>query len=137
LDESFFSFLKNIPDELKHGTYCGACYDQKIQPAKETYLETMRRAKNIIIFDKKATQIPLIERARFKVAIDDCSDRKETILRLAFLAAEQSYNAVIEVEISSKKIRNAGYQKSSWSGTGFLAQIRTEGLKAVGSVSWK
>lgn len=129
LDDSFFSFLKNIPEELKYASYCAPCYDQIVAPAKESYLRVMKRAKGFYVFYKKDKKVPVESRARFKVSVENCSDRKETILRLAFLAADEPYNAVIEVDVVSKKIRNYGYQKLSWSGTAFPAQIRVSQLE--------
>jgi hypothetical protein len=119
-----FSFLKKIPTELTHTTYCGLCYDKSVAPALESYNETMERAKDVFIFYKtQRKEIPLIRRSKEVFKVKDCIDRDETILRLAFFAAEQNYNAVIETEVLSDKVRNAGYQKSVWRGEGSPAQV--------------
>jgi hypothetical protein len=121
LDGEFFSFLKIVPEDLKHPSYCGPCYDQKVVSSMESYLEIIERAKKMDIFYKNERNVPVIRRSNVKLSVNDCPDRKETLLRLAFLAAEQSYSAVVGVDLSSKKILTAGYQKSNWSATGFPA----------------
>jgi hypothetical protein len=129
LDSSFFSFLKDPPPETKHEVYCAACYDQKVAPMAESYSETMNRAKEVYIFEKKEKYIPLISSSKHKIRVEDCPDRKETMLRLAFMAAEGNYNAVIDVDLVAKKVRVNGYQSTSWSGTGNPAMIRKESLR--------
>ncbi len=128
VEGSFFSFLKVIPEELNQSTYCGTCYDQKILPARESYLEIMERAKQVYAFFKK-DHIPLIRRSKNPVSVKDCPDYDETLLRLAFFAAEQSFNALLEVNLVSEKVFNHGYQSLIWSGTAFPAEIRAASLE--------
>lgn len=127
---SSFSFLKKIPDELQHQEYCNACYQNTIVPARETYDATMERAKKIFIFEKSMRLIPLISSSKQKLSVEECADRDETILRLAFQAAQLSFNAVIKLELVCKKVRINGYQTSSWSATGFPANIRDHGTRS-------
>ncbi|EKD42070.1 MAG: hypothetical protein ACD_73C00346G0002 [uncultured bacterium] len=128
LEDSFFSFLKKVPDDLAHTTYCVACYEQKVAPSIAPYEEIMARAKDIYVFYKQDKNIPIIRSSKNKLIVADCPDRRETILRLAFFAAEQSSNAIIQVDLIPKKIRIDGYQTTSWSGTGFPAMIRESRL---------
>ena len=124
LQETAFSFFKKIPIELTHQTYCRFCYDEKVAPALESYEEIMERAKKVYIFfvtQKKA--IPLLKKSKETLRVDHCIDRDETILRLAFFAAEQSYNAVIQTDVNSKKVREGKYQTATWTGTGIAANI--------------
>ena len=76
-----------------------------------------------MFFKTQRKEVPLIRRAKEAFRIEECLDRDETILRLAFLAAREGYNAVIEVEVLAEKIRMGSYQTSKWSGTGVAAQI--------------
>lgn len=127
VDEDFFSFWQVVPEELKLKTYCRTCFDQKVRPAKESYTQILTQAREIHIFEKGEKFIPLIKKERYKVNIENCADRKETLLRLAFLAAEASYNSVVDVEINYKKVRSAGgYQTTNWSGVGYLAEVRPD-----------
>ncbi len=107
--------------------YCSPCFQAKIEPALESYNEIVEKAKSVYIFfvtQRKAP--PVLKKSKETIHIKECRDRDETILRLAFRAVEQGYNAVIEAEVSAKKIRNAGYQKSDWSGVGVAAEVRAE-----------
>lgn len=130
LSDSTFSFLKTIPDILKHHRYCGACYDQQVAPALESYLEVMERAKQaFIFFTTQRKEAPILKREKEKIAILTCADRDELILRLAFFAAQAGHNAVIEVEVKSEKIRNGSYQTSQWSGSGIPATVDAERIE--------
>jgi hypothetical protein len=128
VEESSFSFLNVVPDALKRGAYCAVCYDQTVAPARESYFETLERAKQVYVFFKK-DHIPLLHRSKTPVTVQDCPDREQALLRLAFFAAEQSFNALVEAKLVSKKVYVRGYQSLRWSGTAFPAQVRTEGLE--------
>jgi hypothetical protein len=119
-----FSFMTKLPEELTHSNYCLFCYSTHIQPAIRTYNQTMKRAKDIIIIDKPSRKpLPILDRSVEPLLVDGCPDREETVLRLGFMAAERGYNAVIKANIAYKKVRNAGYQKMIWQGTGFPANL--------------
>ncbi len=99
-----------------------------MEQAKGPYLELLEQAKNVYVFFKKHS-VPLIKRSKTQVSVKDCPDREETLLRLAFLAAEQSFNALIEVNLNSEKVFDAGgYQYLNWSGTAFPAEVRSASL---------
>jgi hypothetical protein len=87
----------------------------------------MERAREVYVFFKTQKRAPLmLKKAKETVRVESCEDRDETILRLAFFAAEQGHNAVVGAEVTAEKIRNAGYQKSKWSGEGLPATIDRE-----------
>ncbi len=88
-------------------------YEQKVAEARGVY----------VFFVTQKRAIPLIAKAKNVVRVEGCSDRNETILRLGFLAAEQSFNALVQVEVTSEKVRNAGYQTSAWKGVGLPAKV--------------
>ncbi len=128
LDENFFSFLREIPEDLKHKVYCAPCYDEKVLPVKGSYLDTLEKAKTVYVFEKK-NNIPLQQRCKHQVSVEKCPDYKEALLRLAFAAAEQSYNALVEVNMVPEKVYVNGYQSLIWSGTGYPATIFAERLE--------
>jgi len=128
LDPSTFSFLKTVPEDLGHPSYCGSCYDAKVASALESYSEVMERAKRVGVFYKNERNIPRHRRSNKMLSVPNCPDRKETLLRLAFFAAALSCNALVNVELKSEKVRNAGYQKTVWSGTGFPTHISAENM---------
>ena len=124
LDAKSFSFLEKIPADLAHRNYCGACYDEKVTPELESYSEIMERAEKIFVFFKtQKKEIPLIKKSKEKYTVVDQFDRDETIMRLAFFAAQSKFNAIIEVDVFSSKLRNGAYQTSRWQGTGIGADI--------------
>lgn len=124
LEPDTFSFLPKVPEELTHLHYCGSCFDSVVAPELDSYHETMERAKNaFVFFTTQRKETPLIKKAREVLKVSNCLDRDETILRLAFFAAQADFNAIIEVEVSSEKIRNGAYQTSRWNGQGIAAQI--------------
>jgi hypothetical protein len=132
LEISTFSFLKKIPQDLSHTRYCQACFGLKVEPTIDSYNAIMSRAEELyVFFTSQKRQIPLIRRARSSVKVEACVDRNETLLRLAFFAAEQGFNAIIETEVTSKKIRNEGYQKTQWQGSAVPAQVDVERLERV------
>jgi hypothetical protein len=119
-----FSFLAKIPEELSHLHYCGNCYDSLVAPELDVYQEAMERAKNaFVFFTTQRKETPLIKKAREVFKVENCIDRDETILRLAFFAAQLNYNAIVEVEVEAEKVRSGAYQTSRWSGRGIAAQI--------------
>ena len=124
LEESSFSFLEKVPEELSHSTYCQPCYNTTVAPALDSYDETMERAKQVYVFFKlQRKPIPLIKRSKKQVEVSNIPDRDEAILRLAFLASQESFNAVVDVNVIMEKVRNQGYEKSKYQGTGFPAQV--------------
>jgi len=124
LDPDTFSFKKDLAEELRHPRYCSLCFSNNVQPALWSYKEVMSRAQKVIIIDRPQRRpLPVLKSSEQILTVTDCTDREETFLRLAFLAAEQGFNAVIKTKVESKKIRNFGYQKMSWQGTGFPASL--------------
>ncbi|MBX7149090.1 hypothetical protein K1X76_08380 [bacterium] len=123
LDNTSFSFLEIIPDNLKHSTYCGSCYDSTVAPAQETYNITLKKAENLFLFDKGDKQVPLIKRSNGKITIENCEDKQNAVLKLAFLAAQKKFNAVVDIERFTKKLNKSGYQTTLYGITGYPAMI--------------
>lgn len=84
----------------------------------------MKQAKDVQVFlNTQGKESRLIKRYEDPVLVTECRDHDETLLRLAFLAAEKGYNGLVDVAIVSKKIREGSYQKSVWQGSGIPATI--------------
>ena len=129
VDENYFSFLLKVPKDLAHTAYCGTCFDQKVSPEIAKYNELMVAAKNTIVFMKaQFKETRLVKRFEDPVRVVDCADHDETILRLAFQAAAKKYNAIIDVDIISKKVKTGNYQTTVFSGTGIPANVREDKL---------
>lgn len=124
LNEGTFAFLADIPEELTHLHYCYPCYSSKVEPVIETYNQTMELAREVYFFftTQKRTP-PIIRKSKDKIKVANCLDRDETILRMGFQAASKGFNAVVDAEVLSVKVRNESYQKSIWSGVGYPAEV--------------
>ncbi len=119
-----FALLKEVPGELTHAIYCRFCFDEKVQPALTRYEETLEKAKQVsVFFVTQRKEVPLIKKSKVTLRIKECIDRDETILRLAFLAANEGFNALIDTEVAYQKVRNHAHQKTLWSGSGVAAEI--------------
>jgi len=119
-----FSFLRKVPAELGFLRYCRFCYDDKVSPQIDRYNEVMKLAKSAYVFFKTQKKaIPIVRRSKETFKVNDCPDRNETILRLAFYSAELGFNAIVDAEVICEKVRNAGYQTSNWRGTASPAQV--------------
>lgn len=130
LDAGTFSFLKTQPAELGHTHYCPSCHAGTVEPALESYEEVMERAKTVyFFFTTQKRPPPIVKKSKEKVQVAECADRDETILRLAFFAAEQGYNGIVEAEVTSEKVRNEGYQKMRWRGVGLPVTVDAEKLE--------
>lgn len=77
----------------------------------------MVRAENIIVFFKnQGKETRLIKRTEKPLRVTECDDREETLLRLAFLAAQNGFNGLIDVDIKAEKIFDHAYQTKNWTG---------------------
>jgi hypothetical protein len=125
VNDPFFVSLEAVPAAQVAGRFCGRCWDAEMAPKLEAYRETLETAKQVFVFfttQKKA--IPLIRKSKVPVKVDACADRDETILRLAYDAAKDGYNAVVDVEVNAKKVNDGGSNKSAvWKGTGVPALV--------------
>jgi hypothetical protein len=127
LAEGTFAFWAELPGELSFTHYCTTCHAEHVETALEKYRDLMEQAKEVAFcFDTQKRHLPLLSKAKNKVFVEDCPDRDETILRLAFQAVEQGFSGIVDATVICKKVRNEGYQKSSWSGAGLPAKIDLE-----------
>lgn len=124
LEEGTFSFRRKLPESLSHSRYCDPCFASEVEPALEAYREVMEQARGVyIFFTTQKRQPTILKKSNDSIRVEACDDRDETILRLAFMAVEQGYNAVLQVNVTSEKVRNEGYQTSRWRGIGIPAQV--------------
>lgn len=124
-EETFaFELPEALDDDLKKQWYCASCYASTVAPALESYEEAMQAAKGVFVFfTTQKARLPILQKALRPVKIAECRDRDELILRLAFQSVRQGMNALVETDVTSRKVRNAGYQTSIWSGSAFPAQV--------------
>lgn len=130
LDSNDFSFFTRKPEPLSKTNWCCRCYDEHIAPIRARYDELMEKAKQTFFLTKNFRgYVKSFRRHTKRVSAGPCLDRRECILRMAFMAAELGFNSIIEAEVSSKKVRIDSYQTSSWQGSAQPADIDGERLE--------
>ena len=130
VDTHTFSFYVPVPDALLKADYCPTCFEREIVPEQARYDELMEKAKDVYYLSKAYPgYVRVLRRHTKRVVIAECDDRRETILRMAFQAAQMGFNAIIEAEVDSAKVRNHGHQSSVWSGSALPATIDGDQLE--------
>lgn len=126
LAEDAFQLLLSVPAEHKHSVYCQSCYRDQVEGQLVIYRETLEKAKDIMIFDKsQGKETRLVKRDEDKIQIPKCADYDEVIMKLAFKAVQMNYNAVVDVDVRSEKVRIGAYQTQVFSGSGIPAFFKT------------
>ena len=123
LDSETFSFYKTVPAELSHSAYCDACFAETVEPAREELTEDLKRAKDIVVFTVNQRRHLTMKVAKERLEVKDCVDRDEAFLRLAYFAVKSGHNSLVQVDVSSTKIRDGAYQTSRWHGAGYAAYV--------------
>lgn len=129
LEADQFAFLPTLPEKLKHSTYCGPCFSEHVEPEIHRYNEDLQKAKNLTVFfvgDSKLTRN--FKRNEKPLKVTHCTDREETLVRLAFLAVQSQFNALIDVDIKSEKVREGSYQTTRYSGTAMPVNLTSQRL---------
>lgn len=129
VEDEQFSFLPEIPEKLSYTTYCIPCFDINVAADLEEYNRIMEAAKEIHVFDiGQGKETRLIKRIEDPVSVVDCPDRQEAILRLAFFAAQKNFNSLLDMNLTSRKVREGSRQRAIWSGTAIPAQVDSQKL---------
>lgn len=124
VQEEILNLLQAVPKMLSHSAYCWNCFSDKVAPELDVYRDLHERAKNIDIFKKsQSKESQRIKREHCPVTVQDCEDHDETVMRLAVLAAQAGCNGLVDVNVTSKKIKNGSYTKNIWSASGVPVQI--------------
>ena len=117
------------PEQAPTGTYCAACFEAKIVPEMQKYDEILERAGNIQVFDTtQGKESRLIKRSDVVYKVVDCEDRDETLMRLAFFAARDGYNTLVDVDLVYEKTRAGSFKIATWSGQGVPAVVPSKYL---------
>jgi hypothetical protein len=127
LGEERFAFHPSPPAELKTEISCEACYQDKVAPLEQEYEETLELAREVLVFNKsQSKESRLIPRKEVPVRVQDVDDEQEALMHLAFQAARRGCNAVVDVDLQPKKVRDGSYQTTLWSGTAIPARVDAE-----------
>jgi len=131
LDPETLRYFDVKPADLLHGNYCGPCFVTKVSPVLADYEEVMDRARGVVVFmNNKGEETRLMNRSAKPIRADDCFDEEETLLRLAYLAAREKFNVLVDVHVQSKIVRRqGGYQTSEFWGTAVPSKVDPQWLK--------
>lgn len=130
LTDSSFSFLRKIPADLSHTTYCTNCFDDKVAGPLDAYNTNMEAAKELMIFTKDQIKSTAhLKRREELLTVEDCEDEQETIVRLAFFAAEKKFNCLLDVNITHRKIIVGSHKKTIFSGTAIPTTIDPKAVR--------
>ncbi len=129
LEEETFSYLPEIPKDLSHSVYCQSCYQEKVEGPLQSYNQDLESAKEILVFFKnQGKETRLIKRLEDPIQVENCLDHQDVVMRLAFLAVQAKYNGIVDIVVSSEKVRTGTYQTLKWKGVGVPANIRADKL---------
>ncbi len=118
-----------IPPELSHTVYCEACYHEKVAGPLADYNQELESAKEILVFFKnQGKETRLIKRLEDPIRVENCLDYQDVVMRLAFLTQKAGFNGMVDIAISSEKVRTGNYQTLKWKGVGIPAHIRADKL---------
>jgi len=85
----------------------------------------MQAARQIdIYFKDQGKETRLMRREGEPFIINECADREELILRLAFLGALNGFSTLVDVDIVGKKVREGSYQTTIYRGSATPANAR-------------
>jgi hypothetical protein len=131
LGSEAFLYMNPIPENLRHVSYCVRCYDEQVAAPLAAYEAMADKARNVYFLtqDYKG-YVRIMSRHKIRISIDDCDDRRETILKLAYRAAELGFNAIIQSRVESVCVNApGGYQSSRWKASALPAIIDGEQLE--------
>ncbi|MGE4130777.1 MAG: hypothetical protein AB7F86_04020 [Bdellovibrionales bacterium] len=130
VDSETFAYSEHPPKGVSDGLYCTTCYENLVEPALLEYEETLEKAKNVNMFyASQSKESRFIRRIERPITVQNCSDRDEAILKLAFITVQSGKNAMVDVDLKSAKVRIDGYQTSTWSGRAIPVQIEESVLQ--------
>lgn len=130
VDESNFLFLEALPASLKEGIYCPVCFNSQVAPELDSYEEHLAKAREVYVFYKaEGKETRTFRRSEKPIQVTGCADKEEAILKLAFLAAREGFNGILDVEITNRKINIHGYQSSECDATARPFQVDEKKLR--------
>lgn len=117
IDEDVFDHVELLPDNIQNKTFCTSCYHEGVYSVLEESREILERAKNVDVYGKdQGNETGLIKRIEKPIVIKDADDREETLLRMAYYAAQKGFDTLVDVDIKSKKTGKGTYIKLIWDG---------------------
>lgn len=129
VDEDSFDFFNMIPDNLQNKAFCQSCFANQVSTEIETLKVLLSKARQVNVYRKEqGTETRFIRRIQKPIQVVDCQDEQETLMRLAFLATQQGFSTLVDVEIQSRKIGEGRYKKYVFDG--FAVPVETKNHKS-------
>ncbi|MCB9073181.1 MAG: hypothetical protein H6623_06135 [Bdellovibrionaceae bacterium] len=129
LDAEAFLYMQDTPPFLTQDCYCYTCFSEKVQPLLNSYYEDVEKTKEVYVFYRtQGKETSQYKRTFPQVTTDNALDEQDTLMRLAYLAVRNNCNALVDVNVQAKKIRDHAYQTMRWSGVGNPVQIDADRL---------
>lgn len=123
LPETAFQFMQSRPQELNHSTYCSVCFDQHVATALTNYEATLAQAQEILVFDKsQGKETRFVKRLEKPISVEGV-DEQDVTMKLAFIAVEKKYNALVDVDVKAVKVRDGSYQTMAYSAKAIPANV--------------
>lgn len=124
MPDGAFKFMTDKPQEISHSYYCNPCFNLNITDALAKYEEVAERARMISVFDiSQGKETRFIRRLEKPITISSGLDAHDITMKLAYMAAEKNYNAIVDLEIKSVKVRDGAYQTTAYSGKGIPTTV--------------
>ena len=81
------------------------------------YKEHLILAEQVNTYDiKQGNETSRIRRIEKPIKVENCGDKKEALMKLAFMAAQKGFDTLVDVDIQSEKIGSGTYKKLIWKG---------------------
>ncbi|MFN3696374.1 MAG: hypothetical protein ACK4VO_02940 [Pseudobdellovibrio sp.] len=124
VSEATFKFSQTLLQKKFHQVYCPTCFNNEVADHVNQYENTVEKAKEIAVFDiSQSKETRLIKRLEKAFKLENETDEEDAIMKLAYLAAEKGFNAIIDVDIKPTKVRDGSYQTTIYTCTAIPAQV--------------
>lgn len=117
MDDTEFDFSAVLPETLKDGIFCPACFHAHAEPVLDQYREHLEKARQVNTYDiSQGNETSRIRRIEKPIKVENCGDKKEALMKLAFLAAQKGFDTLVDVDIQQEKVGTGTYKKLIWHG---------------------
>lgn len=84
----------------------------------------MEKAREVIIYSNAQTKLTrLVSRKAEPYHVEECEDEQEALMRMSFFAAQNNFNALVDVAFKTRKIIVGSHKKTMFSATATPANI--------------
>ncbi len=124
LEADEFYLLDKNPLNTDDKAFCQVCYQEKVLPEMQKYQDLVALAKNIQVFMKnQSKETRLIPRLEKTLRVENCKEPEEVMMRLAIMAVQKKLNALIDMDIVGKKVKDGSYSTTIFSGSAVPAEF--------------